>query len=774
MQVGRWTAEHAREARRRGLDAGVDAFCAAAALVRLGLRDGALAFGAAAGAGGLGAGLLRLHAAAGLPPEDDRLFLSPLCAANLGVPFVTAAEPAGGGAWLVLRGGRVGGRELEVDTTVADLAEPRRVTVAKVKRPKVVLLPEFEPDDGADAEAAELRALEHLQRALAAHFVTPRVVKKADMFAVAVPGDGTGPVGAEEDPWVYFQVTGLSPPAEGPVCVAKGTTDLVLAGAVNAALPPRVGPGLSPNVAALVDLLAPCFHSGRRFRCAVLAHGEDERENQARVEEAAGLLGVHLVPVNCLEISTSNDMGAGLDAAVQKAEQFAPAILLLKRFHALGKDAGQAQGDNRAFLHQLEDVLRASCHQTAMLVVASTTRKSDVAGEVCAHFTHTVEIAPPGAAERLALLRGSAALAGAETGGLLNLEKVAQDTQGMSLVEVQFFLADLGALAAEAGEGAASLGPADVEQAFNRMRERSALDLGAPKIPNVKWDDVGGLQDVKEAILDTIELPLKHRELFTNSLRTRSGVLLYGPPGTGKTLLAKAVATECKLNFLSVKGPELINMYVGESEKNVRDIFQKARRAAPCVIFFDELDALAPARGISGDSGGVMDRVVSQFLAELDGVQNINGGNFDVFIIGATNRPDLIDSSLLRPGRFDCMLYVGIASDPANRLHVLRALTRKFLLEPGLDLLEVASNCPGHLTGADMYALASSAWMNAAKRVIRTHTKLKERGLSVENYDFTVEVTAADFEAAIAGLTPSLSKAELARYEQPFAALQAA
>ena len=140
-----------------------------------------------------------------------------------------------------------------------------------------------------------------------------------------------------------------------------------------------------------------------------------------------------------------------------------------------------------------------------------------------------------------------------------------------------------------------------------------------------------------------------------------------------KTLLAKAVATECSLNFLSVKGPELLNMYVGESEKNVRDLFEKARNAKPCVIFFDELDSLAPNRGNGADSGGVMDRIVSQLLAELDGLQKSN----DVFVIGATNRPDLIDPALLRPGRFDSLVYLGVSDNHQDQLKILKALTRK-------------------------------------------------------------------------------------------------
>merc|ERR1712141_924760 len=158
-------------------------------------------------------------------------------------------------------------------------------------------------------------------------------------------------------------------------------------------------------------------------------------------------------------------------------------------------------------------------------------------------------------------------------------------------------------------------------------------------------------------------MPLLNPDLQQSGL-SRSGILMYGPPGVGKTLLAKAVATECSLNFLSVKGPELLNMYIGQSEENVREVFERARRASPCIIFFDELDALAPNRGKSGDSGGVMDRIVSQLLAELDGVKSSVQSRSEsiVFVIGATNRPDLIDPALLRPGRFDRLVYLEIPS----------------------------------------------------------------------------------------------------------------
>jgi peroxin-6 len=224
-----------------------------------------------------------------------------------------------------------------------------------------------------------------------------------------------------------------------------------------------------------------------------------------------------------------------------------------------------------------------------------------------------------------------------------------------------------------------SLTKADLDTAVDAARKNFADAIGAPKIPNVGWSDVGGLTHVKDAVMETIQLPLSRPELFAKGMKKRSGILFYGPPGTGKTLLAKAIATEFSLNFFSVKGPELLNMYIGESEANVRRVFQRARDARPCVVFFDELDSVAPKRGNQGDSGGVMDRIVSQLLAELDGMSD---GGEGVFVIGATNRPDLLDQALLRPGRFDKMLYLGVSDTHEKQQTILEALTRKYVRIP--------------------------------------------------------------------------------------------
>ena len=211
----------------------------------------------------------------------------------------------------------------------------------------------------------------------------------------------------------------------------------------------------------------------------------------------------------------------------------------------------------------------------------------------------------------------------------------------------------------------------------------------------------------------------------------QSGILMYGPPGVGKTLLAKAVATECSMSFISVKGPELLNMYVGQSEENVREIFKRAQEAEPCIVFFDELDSLAPARGQSGDSGGVMDRVVSALLSELDGLDRMR-----VIVLGATNRPDLLDSALLRPGRFDKSIHIGPTSDPGQLLHILEALTRKLRLSSDCDLAQVVSALPDGLTGADLSSLVSSAALLTVERAVEGR---EQGGLAPDSLQVTMD-----------------------------------
>ncbi|XP_018796520.1 PREDICTED: peroxisome assembly factor 2 isoform X1 [Bactrocera latifrons] len=295
---------------------------------------------------------------------------------------------------------------------------------------------------------------------------------------------------------------------------------------------------------------------------------------------------------------------------------------------------------------------------------------------------------------------------------------------------------------------------------LSEMQNSFANSLGAPKVPKVLWSDIGGLSKLKDEIQSSIGLPLKHMHLMGKNLR-RSGILLYGPPGTGKTLVAKAVATECNISFLSVQGPELLNMYVGQSEQNVREVFERARSATPCVLFLDELDSLAPNRGVAGDSGGVMDRVVSQLLAEMDALGDVTK---PVFILAATNRPDLIDSALLRPGRFDKLFYVGPCTTTDDKAAVLRAQTQRFNLVKNLNLNDIAEYLKGEMSGADLYSICSNAWLSAVRRTVDNHLKenISTEILAADK----VLVEMDDFTKSYSKFVPSISKTDLDYFNQ--------
>jgi peroxin-6 len=459
------------------------------------------------------------------------------------------------------------------------------------------------------------------------------------------------------------------------------------------------------------------------------------------------------------------------------------------------------------------------------VIIATTTEVDKIPDGVRGLFTHELEMNAPDEWEREGILRSiiddqPVALApdvdlggvAVKTAALVAGDLV--DVVDRALVARNARLESLAASSADAeslvtirdvllagGPSGRCLTKADFDLAVEAARKNFADAIGAPKIPNVGWDDVGGLTNVKDAVMETIQLPLERPELFAKGMKKRSGILFYGPPGTGKTLLAKAIATEFSLNFFSVKGPELLNMYIGESEANVRRVFQRARDARPCVVFFDELDSVAPKRGNQGDSGGVMDRIVSQLLAELDGMSDGDDGGGGVFVIGATNRPDLLDAALLRPGRFDKMLYLGVSDTHEKQLTIMEALTRKyvsspwvlvtvlinsrFTLSPNLSLSRIASKLPFTYTGADFYALCSDAMLKAVTRqaslvdsklaTINTqNSQVGKPKISTAYFfdhyatkeDVAVLVEEEDFIKAEKELVPSVSVKELDHYKR--------
>ncbi|KAK6115023.1 hypothetical protein DH2020_007292 [Rehmannia glutinosa] len=630
------------------------------------------------------------------------------------------------------------------------------------------------------------------------------------------------------DDTIYFKVAAMEPSEEPVLRVNRSQTALVLGGGVPSAVPPdpliprskSLSPLQDDTVMALASILAPTLYPSTfssKFRVAILLHGLPGCGKRTVIRWVARQLGLHVVEYSCHSFMTSSEKktSIALAEAFNTARRYRPTILLLRHFEVFRNLAAQEGSSHEqvgvnsevaSVIKQFtepdtddEDVyieensldnyqlkVTEMINQHPVLLVAAADNSEGLPPTIRRCFTHEIKMGALNEEQRLQLLSQSfqhvsELLPNVSTEDLVK-DMVGQ-TSGFTPRDLRALVADAGANlipksekldpgkskqssfdsnsidhSSKISDASLDVGKENLTKALERSKKRNASGLGTPKVPNVKWEDVGGLEDVKKSILDTIQLPLMHKDLFSSGLRKRSGVLLYGPPGTGKTLLAKAVATECSLNFLSVKGPELINMYIGESEKNVRDIFQKARAARPCVIFFDELDSLAPARGASGDSGGVMDRVVSQMLAEIDGLSD---SSQDLFIIGASNRPDLIDPALLRPGRFDKLLYVGVNSEASYRERVLKALTRKFKLHEDVSLYEIALKCPSNFTGADMYALCADAWFHAAKRKVL----YDDSESSPPDKPDAIVVEYEDFIEVLRDLSPSLSMAELKRYE---------
>ncbi|KAI8141111.1 P-loop containing nucleoside triphosphate hydrolase protein [Fennellomyces sp. T-0311] len=561
------------------------------------------------------------------------------------------------------------------------------------------------------------------------------------------------------------------------------------------------------------ELVSSSLHAlGRDFQlsCNALVHGPRGGGKATLVREIAEELGVHLMEFSVYDVVSETDAKTEvhLRAKFDKAAALTPCIVLIRSIEGLARKSAVVETGQEPLLATvlqecIENVNAAHATTGYPVMVVSTTSDIDaLPTSILGCFRHEVQVEAPDEKTRLQILQNlthespiapdvSLSSLATQTAALVGKDLVDLVARSgvLALQRINSAIKSTNSSSVAAGDIEAAgivLTAADFDSALSEARASYSDSIGAPKIPSVTWDDVGGMAHVKDDILDTIQLPLEHPELFGAGLKKRSGILLYGPPGTGKTLLAKAIATSCSLNFFSVKGPELLNMYIGESEANVRRVFQRARDAKPCVVFFDELDSVAPKRGEKGDSGGVMDRIVSQLLAELDGMSEGGEGSGvgDVFVIGATNRPDLLDPALLRPGRFDKLLYLGVSQDHESQLRIIQALSRKFRLHPDLDLMRVAERCPFHYTGADFYALCSDAMLKAMTRVADT-IELKVQALNEEKRpdlpnpvtaqyylsrlstpeEIMVQVEEVDFINALNELVPSVSATELEHYQ---------
>ena len=428
----------------------------------------------------------------------------------------------------------------------------------------------------------------------------------------------------------------------------------------------------------------------------------------------------------------------------KEAEENAPSIIFIDEIDSIAPKREEVSGDvEKRVVSQLLTLMDGIQSRGKLVVIGATNRPNaiDPALRRPGRFDREIDIGIPDEQGRLdILLIHSRGMPLTED---VNLESFAKVTHG-------FVGADLEALSKEAAVRSLRriLPEINLEQPkipaeiLNKIKitkqdfdealrdvQPSAMREVLVQRPNVGWEDIGGLQQVKEELAEAIEWPLRHADLFTEAdVNPPKGILLYGPPGTGKTMIAKAVAATSEANFISIKGPELISKWVGESEKGVREVFRKARQAAPCVVFFDELDAIAPRRGGSEGDSHVTERVISQMLTEMDGLEDLKG----VVVIGATNRPDIIDEALLRPGRFDRTLEVPVP-DKEARKQIFHIHTKKKPLDSDVNLDKLLEMTEG-MTGADIAALVNAAAMSAIKEHVRQKSDTKLR-ISMKHFE---------------------------------------
>jgi transitional endoplasmic reticulum ATPase len=454
----------------------------------------------------------------------------------------------------------------------------------------------------------------------------------------------------------------------------------------------------------------------------------------------------------------------------EQAEEDAPAIVFIDELDSIAPERGEASGDvERRVVAQLLSLMDGLDERGEVVVIAATNRVDaiDPALRRGGRFDREIEIGVPDKEGRMEILqvhtRGMPLADGVE------LERYADNTHGFVGADLEQ-LAKEGAMTAlrrvrpqidlESDEIPADVlesikvTEADFKDALKGI-EPSALREVFAEVPDTAWSNVGGLEKTKERLRETIQWPLEYPQVFeTLDMQAAKGVLLYGPPGTGKTLLAKAVANEAESNFISVKGPELLNKYVGESEKGVREIFQKARENAPTVVFFDEIDSIATERGSHQGDSGVGERVVSQLLTELDGLEELE----DVVVVATTNRPDLIDTALLRPGRLDRQIHVPVPDEAARRA-IFEVHTRNKPLAEDVDLDELAAETENYV-GADIEAACREAAM-AASREFVTSVEPEDIPDTVGN----VRIAAQHFEQALEEVGPSVTQELRERYE---------
>jgi len=583
---------------------------------------------------------------------------------------------------------------------------------------------------------------------------------------------------------VNLVVTNTSPPAEA-VIVTEGTEVLV---GEQVKEPIRAIPkisyedigGLRPVIQKVREMIElPLRHPelferlGVEAPKGVLLHGPPGTGKTLLARAVASETNANFLSIGGPEIMSKyyGESEERLRDVFKEAQENAPSIVFIDEIDSIAPKREEVTGEvEKRVTSQLLSLMDGLQSRGKVVVIGATNRPNaiDPALRRPGRFDREIEIGVPDRDGRLEVLE-------IHTRGMPLAEDV--DLKRLADVTHGFVGADLESLAKEAAiralrrilpeinlEAQSIPGDilnkiivkmADFQDALKEI-EPSAMREVLVEIPDVTWDQVGGLEDVKEELREAVEWPLKYPDLFAQLNATPpKGLLLYGPPGTGKTLLAKAVAHESESNFISVKGPELLNKFVGESEKAVREVFRKARQASPCIIFFDEIDSVAPTRGSGMGDSHATERVISQFLTEMDGLEELR----NVIIVAATNRPDIIDSALLRPGRFDRLLFVP-PPDVEARKQIFKIHTRKTPLADDVNLDELARKTDGY-TGADIASLANTSVMLA----LREHISKAKDPEDAKKRAKGLKVARRHFEEALQKIKPMRTE-ELKMYER--------
>ncbi len=484
----------------------------------------------------------------------------------------------------------------------------------------------------------------------------------------------------------------------------------------------------------------------------VLLHGPPGCGKTLLARAVANESEANFFSINGPEIMSKfyGESEARLREIFQQAQQNSPSIIFIDELDAIAPKREEVTGEvERRVVAQLLALMDGLSGRGNVIVIGATNRPSalDPALRRPGRFDREIEIGVPDKQGRHEILQ-------IHTRGMplaedVDLKKLADMTHGYTGADVSALGRETAMKALRRYLPQINLEEERIPPSVLEKMEVTMEDFtGAYKevtptamrevyieVPTTHWTDIGGLEEVKQDLREAVEWPLKTPEMFTRlGIRPPKGILLYGPPGCGKTLLARAVATESEANFITIKGPEIFSKWVGESEKAIREVFRKARMAAPAVIFFDEIDSILPRRGIGFGDSGVSERVISQLLTEMDGIVNLE----DIVVIAATNRPDMIDTAVLRPGRFDRLIYVP-EPDEQSRLQIFKIYTKDMPLAKDVNVAQLAPISRNY-SGADIAALCREAAMYALRKDPNTK-----------------EVAFADFEEAKKRIGPTIT-----------------